>query len=148
MQSSTNPTGLPSNSASRSATGRRLNFGSRLPLGRPRWLASIAVAPASSAYVIVGRDARSLVSSPMRPSLRGTLKSTRMKTRFPLRSRSLIETFAIGLLGPKGPGLQPLLHQQAKQVDTPTGVAPFVVVPGEHLHEIAVHDFRVGRVHD
>ena len=34
------------------------------------------------------------VSSPMRPSLSGTLKSTRMKTRLPFRSRSLIDSLA------------------------------------------------------
>src|SRR6195952_2547355 len=37
------------------------------------------------------------VSSPMIPFLSGTLKSTRMKTRWPLRSRSLIESF--GFIG-------------------------------------------------
>src|SRR5882672_6083961 len=37
------------------------------------------------------------VSSPITPSLSGTLKSTRMNTRFPARSRSLIESFDMGV---------------------------------------------------
>src|SRR6476661_499893 len=36
------------------------------------------------------------VSSSTLPSLIGTLKSTRIKTRLPFRSRSLIESFSIG----------------------------------------------------
>ncbi len=35
-----------------------------------------------------------------------------------------------------------------QQVDAAVGVAPLVVVPGQHLHEIAVHDLRVGAVDD
>ena len=93
MQSSANATGAPSSSDSRSATGLRLNSGFGLPFGRPRWLASTTVAPCSSAYWIVGSDDWIRVSSPITPFLSGTLKSTRMKTRLPLRSRSLIESF-------------------------------------------------------
>ena len=37
----------------------------------------------SSAYWIVGSDARMRVSSPISPSFSGTLKSTRTKTRLP-----------------------------------------------------------------
>src|SRR5437773_2009644 len=44
---------------------------------------------------MVGSDERMRVSSPMTPSLIGTLKSTRTKTRLPLRSRSVMETFAM-----------------------------------------------------
>ena len=40
----------------------------------------MTVAPCSSAYVIVGSDARIRVSSVIAPFLSGTLKSTRMKT--------------------------------------------------------------------
>ncbi len=79
-------TGRPTSSASRSATGARLNSGDGLPLGRPRWLARITVAPCSSAYSMVGSDARIRVSSPITPFFNGTLKSTRMNARFPARS--------------------------------------------------------------
>src|SRR5215470_15772699 len=37
------------------------------------------------------------VSSPITPSFSGTLKSTRMNTRLPARSRSLIESFGMGV---------------------------------------------------
>ena len=43
----------------------------------------MTVAPWSSAYWIVGRDARMRVSSEIRPSLIGTLKSTRMNAFLP-----------------------------------------------------------------
>ena len=66
-----------------------------LPLGRPRCDARIThPAPASSAYLIVGSDSRMRVSSPMTPSLSGTLKSTRMNTRRPFRLRSRIVRLA------------------------------------------------------
>src|SRR4030095_4828966 len=77
------------------------------------------------------------VSSAIRPSLSGTLKSTRTKARLPARSTSLMESL----------GNAPL-HQHADEVDTSARVAPLVVVPGQNLHEIAIHDFRVRRVDD
>src|SRR4029077_15155283 len=40
---------------------------------------------------------RMRVSSPITPFFSGTLKSTRMNTRFPARSRSLIESFGMGV---------------------------------------------------
>src|SRR6516164_1606435 len=46
---------------------------------------------------MVGSVARIRVSSPITPSLSGTLKSTRMNTRLPARSRSLIESFGMGV---------------------------------------------------
>ena len=52
-----------------SATGFRLNSGLGPPLGRPRCDARITVAPCSSAYLIVGSDARTRVSSLIAPVL-------------------------------------------------------------------------------
>src|SRR5215813_4093923 len=46
---------------------------------------------------MVGSVARMRVSSPITPSLSGTLKSTRMNTRLPAGSRSLIESFGMGV---------------------------------------------------
>ena len=89
MQSSANTTGRPSSSASRAATGRSEYSGFGLPFGRPRCDARMTVAPCSSAYWIVGSDARMRVSSVIRPSLIGTLKSTRMNAFLPERSRSV-----------------------------------------------------------
>ncbi len=51
-------------------------------------------APCSSAYRIVGSEARIRVSSLISPCLIGTLKSTRMSTRRPVTSRSVIVRFA------------------------------------------------------
>src|SRR3954462_6512347 len=82
------------------------------------------------------------VSSEMTPFLMRTLKSTRMKTRLPRRSRSRIVNFI------PAPTLQALFHQQAEQVDAAVRVAPLVVVPREDLDEIAVHYLRVRRVDD
>src|SRR2546425_11897051 len=59
-------------------------LGSGPPLGLPRCEARITRAPALIACWIVGRDARTRVSSTIwPPAFMGTLKSTRMKTRFP-----------------------------------------------------------------
>ena len=91
--------------ARRSATGFRLMSGFGLPLGRPRCEASTTHrAPASSACLIVGSDARMRVSSPMTPPFSGTLKSTRMKTRSPLRSRSRMVRLATNSVPHRGPG--------------------------------------------
>ena len=50
------------------------------------------VAPFRTASRIVGSVSRMRVSSVTTPSFSGTLKSTRMKTRLPFRSRSLMES--------------------------------------------------------
>src|SRR5262245_39012584 len=78
------------------------------------------------------------VSSPIAPSLSGTLKSTRTNTRRPATSMSRSESFR----------LESFLDEQPQQIDAPVRVAPLVVVPREDLHEIAVHHFRVRRVDD
>src|SRR5262249_61816950 len=77
------------------------------------------------------------VSSAIRPFLSGTLKSTRTKARLPLRSTSLMESLS-----------NSFFHQQPNEVDTSARITPLVVVPGEHLHEIAIHHLRVSRVDD
>src|SRR5882672_5071582 len=109
------------------------------------------------------------VSSPIVPFFNGTLKSTRMNTRWPLSSRSLIESFAIGSRqtlrsalrrshrGPREatetvvvqafrPASQALLYQFAQQIDTAVRIAPFVVVPGQHFQEVAFHHLGVRHV--
>ena len=78
------------------------------------------------------------MSSVIAPFLIGTLKSTRTKTRLPVRSRSVTRTGH----------LQPLLAEEAQQVDAAARIAPLVVVPRQDLHEVAVHDAGVRRVED
>ena len=96
-QSSRNFTGLPSSSASLSATGLSENFATFWPSGRPRWLASTTEPPFSRMYRIVGSAAtmRSvLVIAPVVLSC-GTLKSTRTRTRLPATSTSRMESLAM-----------------------------------------------------
>src|SRR5262245_11618032 len=88
------------------------------------------------------------VSSLMRPSLSGTLKSTRTKTRRPFRSRSRIDSFAMRSPGSKGPGLQSFFDEKPEEIDAAVRVAPLVVVPRQHLHEVTVHHLRIRRVDD
>ena len=92
-------TSAPVSSASRLAAGLRDSSGSR-SFGRPRWDTRIRRAPRSRSSSIVGSAARMRVSSATAPSSSGTLKSTRTRTRLPLRSprsRSV-------LIRPSGPG--------------------------------------------
>jgi len=60
--------------------------GTRLPLGRSKWLIRITLALPSRSALMVGKAARRRVSSLISPSCIGTLKSTRTRARLPLRS--------------------------------------------------------------
>src|SRR5271170_3643257 len=82
-----------------STRGRRLMDSTGLPLGRPRCEQRMTLALWRSAYSMVGRVSRMRVSSVMMPSLRGTLKSTRMRTRLSVRSRSRIDSLAMSVRG-------------------------------------------------
>src|SRR5690606_26786777 len=83
-------TGRLSNFSSSLATGaiEYLGFGS--PSGRPRWLIRTTLAPLFRAYSTEGSAATMRALFVMAPSLSGTLKSTRIRTRFPARSRSVM----------------------------------------------------------
>src|SRR5262245_41777610 len=95
MQSFANWTVLPNSYDSLAATGFKLYFGYGFPLGLPRWEARMSMPPFSITYLIDGSDALIRVSSVILPSEIGTLKSTRMNTRLPVRSRSEIESLFI-----------------------------------------------------
>ena len=99
-QSGASLTGWPSRSASRVTAGASDISGLTWPLGRPRWLIRITFPPASTAALIVGRAALIRLSSvTFCPSSSGTLKSTRIRTRLPLRSSLSTVSFAMtGLL--------------------------------------------------
>ena len=56
------------------------------------------LAPCSVRYSIVGSEARMRVSSVILPPSRGTLKSTRTRTRLPLTSRSLTDCLGMSYL--------------------------------------------------
>src|SRR6266478_1883910 len=94
-QSNANATGRPSNSSNFFAAGCTEYFVSGPPFGRPRCEASTSLPPFSIASFNVGSVSRMRVSSVTAPSFNGTLKSTRMKTRLPRKSRSLIVSLSI-----------------------------------------------------
>src|SRR5436190_18999647 len=90
---------------------------------------------------IVGSDALMRVSSLTFPSLTGTLKSTRIRTRLPWRSRSRTESLVIGRL----PHLR---DHHLRQLRHAAGVAPLVVVPADELEEVLVELDAAARVED
>src|SRR4051795_1609505 len=122
----------PSSSLSRSAVGRSESSGSR-SFGRPRCAASRSRAPRPRSSCSVGSDALMRASSViLRSSSRGTLKSTRTRTRLPSTSRSSSVRTHEHLLG---------------ELHTPVGVAPLVVVPRDDLDEVALeHRGQLGVV--
>src|SRR5215211_6795500 len=136
--SSTNATSTPRCWARTGRTGSSEYLGSRWPLGRPRWEQQITLAPWSSSQRRVGTAARTRRSSVTLPSSRGTLKSLRTRTRRPATSAWSSVRSSTGLQ---------LLTDQHGQVDKSLGVAPFVVVPAEHLGQVAV-GLGQGRVED
>src|SRR6266511_484200 len=140
-QSSARMTSLRSSSESRAAAGSSDSFwrSSGFPFGRPRCEARITRPRALIAYWIVGSAARMRASSVTRPcSSSGTLKSTRMKTRLPARSRASMVFITMASL----------LREVLRDVDHAVREAPLVVVPGEDLRERPVDDEGARRVED
>src|SRR5262250_2561321 len=78
-----------------------------------------------------GSEARTRVSFSTRPSLTGTLKSTRMRTRLPSSARSSMKSLA--MLASLRRAV--LLRHEADEIDDAVRVAPLVVVPGHDLEE-------------
>src|SRR5687767_13456829 len=109
---------------------------------------------------MVGREASMRVSSSTLPSLIGTLKSTRMKTRSPLRGRSLMDNLATKIqstdytdfqnnnLCNLWMDLQSLAGDILDQIAHTTRVAPLVVVPRKHLQHLSADHFRVLSIDD
>src|SRR5690606_12583682 len=90
-QSFTSGTSTPSSSDRRAATGASESASLHWPsLGRPRCEVTITAAPFSSASLSVGTEAVMRCSEVMRPLSIGTLRSWRISTRLPVRSRSVI----------------------------------------------------------
>src|SRR5258706_2095010 len=83
------------------------------------------------------------VSSETSAFLRGTLKSTRTSTRRPAgsRSRTVFLRFAVTTptTGPPSRHLEERVHHPVRET-------PFVVVPGEHLHQMSFHHVRGERL--
>src|SRR4029453_3562440 len=86
---------------------------------------------------MVGRLSRIRVSSvtrtlPPRTSV-GTLKSTRISTRFPRTSRSRTESFAI-IYSCSCSGSR-LLSQLFHQLHAAIAVTPLIIIPADHFYE-------------
>src|SRR5579884_1750437 len=164
-QSPENATGFSSNSWSFFATGFSEYLGSGPPFGRPRCEARTSRPPFCIARRNVGRVSRMRVSSVTTPSFKGTLKSARMKTRLPRRSKSSIVSLFIEF--PCFPEMRPpaerfhgnqppeereqkleFARHELDQVAATAGVPPLVVVPGEHLDAAIAHDLRIAGVHN
>src|SRR5215468_6386066 len=138
-QSAPNATGLPSSSSSFFAAGRTEYFGSGPPFGRPRCDASTSRPPFSIANFNVGSVSRMRVSSVTAPSFSGTLKSTRINTRFPSKSTSLIVSLSM---------LLEFACHQLDQVAATAGVTPLIVVPRQHLHALVADHLCILCVHN
>src|SRR5664279_5050198 len=125
----------------------------------------MTIAPWDSSDLIVGNAATIRLSSVILPSSSGTLKSTRTKTRLPAASRSrivslFIVTSALAAGDRDGRPLRPprsgtwrwleALGDELGQVGDAAAVAPFVVVPGQDLDELAgsADDHRQSGVDD
>src|SRR5215208_6733718 len=92
-------------------------------------------------------------SSSTLPSLIGTLKSTRIKTRWPRRGRSLMESLATKKHKkhkekPAMEILQTFARNVLDQITHAARIAPLVVVPRKHLQHASANHFRVLRIHD
>src|SRR6185437_13925067 len=83
-------TGLPSRAEISSATGLSEFSSDHKPSsGRPRCEVTITLAPCFRQWLMVAIEAVIRASDVTLPSLTGTLRSARMNTRLPLRSRSM-----------------------------------------------------------
>src|SRR5690348_1771936 len=99
---------------------------------------------------MVGRLSRIRVSSvtrtlPPRTSV-GTLKSTRISTRFPRTSRSRTENFAI--IYSYSCSCSRLFGQDFHQLHAAIAVAPLIIIPADHLYEAVANHQREFAVED
>src|SRR4029077_6211810 len=120
------------------------------PLGRPKWVTTTTRAPRSRSASMVGSAARMRRSSTMRPPSVGTLKSTRSSTLLPptwMSSMPCLATVTGVLTASVAADSQPCRHV-VRQIDHPAGVAPLVVVPGEHLDDALADAHGRGKVDD
>src|SRR5690625_2673693 len=157
-------TSWPNSSPRREETGLREYLSSGAPWGRPRWEITTTRAPASTSRVRVGRAARIRPSSVIVEPSSGTLRSARTSTRLPRSSPSesmVFSTMVPSVRGRTEPaGRRPCgwraagsgavllvratrrgsegLAGEQRELDQTVGEAPLVVVPGEHLHHVAV----------
>ena len=96
-QSRISGTGRPRSSDRRWATGASESASENTPsFGRPKCEVTITAAPFSSARRRVGSAARRRCSEVTLPAATGTFRSSRISTRWPERSRSVMRRIAMG----------------------------------------------------
>src|SRR5499427_2196444 len=142
IQSSANFTGRLMMRDTSAATGFKDCFGSR-PFGRPKCESRMTLPPLSAISVIAGATRSMRVESDTTPFSTGTLRSTRIRTRLPFTSAWSSVLNAV-MTRPDAWPLEKFAHRHGG-VRHAVGEAPFIVVPGHHAHERAVHD--LGLVH-
>src|SRR5690348_8506817 len=102
---------------------------------------SITLAPALRANCTVGSEARMRASLVTLPSATGTFRSSRISTRLPFRSRSVIlSMFTPAILAELycSPVKRLLgVPEGDRGIEHAVAEAPLVVVPAEHLHQPA-----------
>src|SRR5512140_728420 len=101
-------------------------------------------APASTACLMVGIVRTMRSSSVILPSSSGTLKSTRMKTRFPSSGSSEIRRMPSS----DTMSASALLRHEEGEIDHAIRESPLVVVPGEDLGKVVAEDLRLRGVED
>src|SRR5438128_12570086 len=105
---------------------------------------------------MVGREARMRVSSVTCPSAsNGTLKSTRMSTRFPATSISRTVFLFIHVIlttcyiqVSQEVSLQAFFGNEIREVGDAAGIAPLVVVPGHDLDHVPAKHHRRETIND
>src|SRR5690606_542344 len=139
-QSRITGTSRPSNLPRCAATGFSEADSSYTPSsGRPRCDISITFAPAFIACSMVGSDAWIRTSDVTLPSLTGTFKSSRISTRLPFRSRSVMRKMDIACLCSLASSGCLLIRHRCQQIQQAVGVSPFVVIPGDQMHHVALY---------
>ena len=126
------------------APGPSSTLGSGLPLGRPRWLHAHDRRPLAlhAARSMVGSAARMRRSSVIRPSpSSGTLKSVRTRTRLALSDvAEVLQAWGCSSRcrrRGRPPQARWASADDHREVDQAVRVAPLVVVPAEHLDQVA-----------
>src|SRR5262245_9421530 len=108
--------------------GPNVMFGTKWPSITSRWRRSAP--PSTTLWISCSRCPKSA------ERIDGAIRTGRVATF----------AFIAARVAPRPPG-GPLPGQQREEIHAARGVAPLVVVPGEHLHEVADH-LRRGRVDD
>src|SRR5258708_2514521 len=116
------------------------------PCGRPKCERQAPSPPLSAISVIAGAARSIRVESVTMPFSTGTLRSTRTKMRLPFTSTWSRVRNAV--MSRPGARMSEQFAHRYGGVRHAVGESPFVVIPGHHAHEGAVHDLGLVHVED